>query len=86
MYFNIKCIGKLPGLTNEFERYLVFETGEFERPKFDCNYPACKDFDSAELLILSGTLSVSNSLDPDQDQHSASPGLGPKLFAKVISR
>ena len=36
MYFNIKCIGKLPGLTIEFERSLVFETGEFERPKFDC--------------------------------------------------
>ena len=38
MYFNIKCIGKLPGPTNEFERSLVFETGEFERPKFDCRY------------------------------------------------
>ena len=36
MYFNINCIGKLPGPTNEFERSLVFETGEFERPKFDC--------------------------------------------------
>ena len=36
MYFNIKCIGSLPGPTNEFERSLVFETGEFERPKFDC--------------------------------------------------
>ena len=36
MYFNIKCIGKLPGPTNEFERSLVFETGEFERLKFDC--------------------------------------------------
>ena len=36
MYFNIKCMGKLPGLTNEFEGSLVFETGEFERPKFDC--------------------------------------------------
>ena len=37
VYFNIKCMGKLPGPTNEFERSLVFETGEFERPKFDCN-------------------------------------------------
>ena len=37
MNFNIKCIGKLPGPTNKFERSLVFETGEFERPKFDCN-------------------------------------------------
>ena len=36
MYFNIKCMGKLPGPTNEFEGSLVFETGEFERPKFDC--------------------------------------------------
>ena len=36
MYFNIKCIGKLPGPTNKFERSLVFEIGEFERPKFDC--------------------------------------------------
>ena len=36
MYFNIKRIGKLLGPTNEFERSLVFETGEFERPKFDC--------------------------------------------------
>ena len=36
MYFNIKCIGKLPEQTDEFERYLVFETVEFERPKFDC--------------------------------------------------
>ena len=36
MYFNIKCIGKLPGPTNKFEQSLVFETGEFEEPKFDC--------------------------------------------------
>ena len=36
MYFNIKCIGKWREPTNEFERSLVFKTGEFERPKFDC--------------------------------------------------
>ena len=36
MYLNIKCIGKLPGAPNEFERSLVFEIGEFEQPKFDC--------------------------------------------------
>ena len=36
VYSNIKCIGKLLGPTNEFERSLVFETAEFERPKFDC--------------------------------------------------
>ena len=34
--FKIKYMGKLLGPTNEFERSLVFETGEFERPKFDC--------------------------------------------------
>ena len=38
MYFNIKCIGKLLGQTNEFERSLVLETGEFDGPKFDCIY------------------------------------------------
>ena len=26
------------GLTNEFQRSMVFETGEFERPKSDCIY------------------------------------------------
>ena len=36
VYFNIKCIGILPGPTKEFEQSLVFKTGEFERPKFDC--------------------------------------------------
>ena len=36
MYFNTKCNGKLPGPTNEFERSLVFETSDLERPKFDC--------------------------------------------------
>ena len=35
--------------------------------------------------ILSGTLSVSKCLDPDQDWHSVSPDLDPKLFAEVIS-
>ena len=48
MNFNIKCIGKLPGPTNEFELSLVFETGEFERPKFDCilnlEYQGYSDF------------------------------------------
>ena len=28
--------GELQGQRYEFERSLVFETGEFERPKFDC--------------------------------------------------
>ena len=34
--FCINYIGKLSGPTHEFEPSLVFETGEFERPKFDC--------------------------------------------------
>ena len=38
VYFNIKYIGKLAGPTNKFEQSLVFETGEIERPKFDCNF------------------------------------------------
>ena len=44
MYFNIECIGKLPGPTNELEQSLVFETGEFERPKFDCSTNICAQF------------------------------------------
>ena len=32
------------------------------------------------------TFRVSNSWYPDQDRCSVSPDLGPKLFAKVISR
>ena len=36
--------------------------------------------------IFGNTIRVSNSLDPDQDQRSVGPDLGPKLFAKVISR
>ena len=42
MYFNIKCIGELQGPTDEFEGSLVVETGEFERPKFDCIIPTVK--------------------------------------------
>ena len=51
MYFNIKCIGKLPGPTNEFERSLVFETGEFERPKFDCSLQEDKYYVECSVLI-----------------------------------
>ena len=29
---------------------------------------------------------MSNGLDPDQAQQSVMPDLGPKLFAKIISR
>ena len=35
VYFYIKYIGKYPGLTNEFQRSMVFKTDKFERPKFD---------------------------------------------------
>ena len=52
MYFNIKRMGKLPGPTKEFERSLVFETGEFERPKFDCSWV---DVGGKGLLYLSIT-------------------------------
>ena len=63
VYFNIKCIGKLLGPTNEFERSMVFETGEFERPKFDCidvekyymyatyNFTMCANFTKCEILV-----------------------------------
>ena len=30
------------GPTNEFQPSMVFETGEFERPKFDCTYKFIK--------------------------------------------
>ena len=33
MYFYIEYIGNLPGLTNEFWQSMLFETGEFQRPK-----------------------------------------------------
>ena len=36
--------------------------------------------------ILSGTLSVSNGLDSDQDRRPVDPDLGLKLFSTVISR
>ena len=37
MYFSLN-IGKLPGVTNEFQRSMVFETGEFERTKFNYTF------------------------------------------------
>ena len=60
VYFNIKCIGKLPGPTNEFERSLVFETGEFERPKFDCNIEQWTDmrYNAGEILFFTFCLSI----------------------------
>ena len=36
VYFYIKYIGKLLGLTNEVQRSMVLETWEFEQPKFVC--------------------------------------------------
>ena len=37
--------------------------------------------------ILSGSRSirVSNGLDPDQDQHSVGPDLGPKCLQRLVS-
>ena len=85
MYFNIKCKGKLLGPTNEFERSLVFETGEFERPKFDCIniLLVLLDFSNqGGKKIITATfksLYTSDSLmhifangeDPDELQHNA---------------
>ena len=36
--------------------------------------------------IISGTLSVSNTLDPDQAQFSVEPNLGPNCLKKISSR
>ena len=33
--------------------------------------------------ILSGTMSVSNVLDPDQDRHFVGPDLGPNCFQRL---
>ena len=51
VYFNIKCIEKWLGLTNEFERSLVFETGEFERPMFDCTWSSCTCYKVRQPLV-----------------------------------
>ena len=58
VYFNIKCIWKFPGPTNEFELSLVFETGEFEQPKFDCIFlqNTCLNFNSLSDLFRDGGL------------------------------
>ena len=34
-------------------------------------------------IILSGILSVSNGLDPDQDQHFVGPDLGPNCLQSL---
>ena len=57
MYFNIKCIGKLPGPTNEFEPSLVFETGVFQRPKFDCTFNSNTGVEVIKLVSCSNKLS-----------------------------
>ena len=56
MYFYTEYIGKLPGLTNEFQRSMVFETDEFERPKFHCIslYEVCtsKDIQARGFVVV----------------------------------
>ena len=52
MYFNIKCKCKSPGPKNEFERSLVFETGEFERPKFDCIFLSLDEAEFYSFLLF----------------------------------
>ena len=47
MYFYIKYIGKLAGLMTKFQRSMVFETDEFERPKFDCT-----QMDRSSLVVV----------------------------------
>ena len=44
-------MGKLPGPTNEIEQSLVIETGEFERPKFDCISIWCQIMCGKQMVI-----------------------------------
>ena len=40
IFFNLKIYGKLEGLSNKFELSMVFNSSEFEGPRFDlyiCN-------------------------------------------------
>ena len=34
-FFSLKIYGKLAGVSNKFEPYMVFDLSEFEGPKFD---------------------------------------------------
>ena len=45
------------------------------------------DFFSKLLFFkkISRTLSVSNSLDPDQDRHSVGPDLGPSSLQRLLA-
>ena len=57
----------------------------------ECNFSSffvvCRYFQNLLFQkILSGALSASNGLDPDQAQCSVMPDLSPKLYAKIISR
>ena len=73
MYFNIKCIGKFLGPTNEFERSLVFETGEFVRSKFDC-------------ILLQGTFLCVLCIAPDKAAYCIFTQFrGPENAIKLIS-
>ena len=44
-----------------------------------------RTFRSSSLKILSGTLSVSNSLDTDQDQNSVGPDLSQNCLQRVLA-
>ena len=35
IFFNLKIYGKLEGLSNKFEPSMVFNSSEFEGPRFD---------------------------------------------------
>ena len=67
MYFNIKCIGKLLGPTNEFERSLVFETGEFERSKFDCT---CGMFKPTHMILVLILYAISKGSEETEHGHN----------------
>ena len=56
MNFSIKYMGKLMGPTTEFQRSMVFETGEFERPKMDCiHFSQNSEIKGQNLHIVDGS-------------------------------
>jgi hypothetical protein len=66
MFFYLKIYGKLTGLANKFKPTMVFDTSEFEGPRFDCNNYAIatgdkNTNDKARLFKhMSGSMSNSN--------------------------
>ena len=42
IFFNFKIYGKLVGLSNKFEPFMVFDPSEFEGPRFDLYIHVCK--------------------------------------------